>query len=169
MTQAWVGLGANLSDPVRTIKRALRWLETTPGVLLEQTSGLYRTQAVGPAQPCYINAVARLHTTLAPVPFLRMLHAMESAAGRVRLTRWGPRTLDLDVLFFGSRILDLPMLTVPHPRAHERRFVLEPLASIDADLVHPRLGMTVSGLLERLSTGGSGDFEVNLLEDPPIG
>jgi len=128
---AWIALGANLGDPPTTIARALRWLAALPGTRLEATSSLAWTRAVGPPQPDILNAVCRVTTTLAPRALLARLLAIERAAGRVRRERWGPRTLDLDLIFYGDRRLDTPELTLPHPRWHERSFVLAPLTELE--------------------------------------
>lgn len=138
MSPAWVALGGNLGDPRATLRRALRWLGALPGCRLERVSGLHRTAPVGPPQPDYLNAVARLRTRLGPRELLAALQGLEHAAGRRRQVRWGPRTLDLDLLLYGDggrvSLRDLA-LELPHPRLHERAFVLAPLAEIDPQLV----------------------------------
>ncbi|WP_295885137.1 2-amino-4-hydroxy-6-hydroxymethyldihydropteridine diphosphokinase [uncultured Thiohalocapsa sp.] len=128
----YIGLGANLDDPRRHVERAADALTRLPASRVTQVSRLYRTAPVGPAdQPDYINAVARLDTRLAPRALLAALQALERAHGRVRDgTRWGPRTLDLDILMFGARHVAWPGLTLPHPQARRRAFVLVPLAEV---------------------------------------
>lgn len=152
MSPAWVALGGNLGDPRATLRRALRWLGALPGCRLERVSALHRTAPVGPPQPDYLNAVARLRTRLGPLELLAALQALEGAAGRRREVRWGPRTLDLDLLLYGDggRIsLRGPALELPHPRLHERAFVLAPLAEVDPALVLAS-GLTVAEQLASL-------------------
>ncbi len=128
----YIGLGANLDAPRAHVERAALELATLPASRLEEVSWLYRTAPVGPAgQPDYINAAARLVTRLPPRILLTALQAIERAHGRVRDgTRWGPRTLDLDILMFGRRHLAWSGLTLPHPEIHRRAFVLVPLATV---------------------------------------
>ncbi|TNF36580.1 MAG: 2-amino-4-hydroxy-6-hydroxymethyldihydropteridine diphosphokinase [Deltaproteobacteria bacterium] len=147
---AWVALGANLGDPRATLERARRWLGAMPGTRLQASSRIHVTAPVGPPQPPYLNAVVRLVTRASPRELLAALHRMEAAAGRVRTLRWGPRTLDLDLLCYEDRVSDDPVLTLPHPRLHERRFVLAPLCEIDPGLRHPRLARTMAELLAAL-------------------
>ena len=137
MSPAWVALGANLGDPRAMLRRALRWLDALPHTRIQATSSLHRTAPVGPAQPDYLNAVVRLETRLSPIELLMALQTLERAAGRQRSVHWGPRTLDLDLLLMGRdgrTVVTHPLLTLPHPRLHERAFVLAPLADIDHDL-----------------------------------
>jgi 2-amino-4-hydroxy-6-hydroxymethyldihydropteridine diphosphokinase len=128
----YIGLGANLDDPRAHVERAAIDLGELPASRLEALSRLYRTAPVGPPdQPDYINAAARLRTRLAPWGLLRALQAIERRHGRVRDgTRWGPRTLDLDILLFGARRVARPGLTLPHPEMRRRAFVLVPLAEV---------------------------------------
>ena len=146
MSPAWVALGANLGDPRATLARALRWLGAMPGTRLERVSSFHRTAPVGPPQADFLNAVARLRTSLSPPALLEALQTLERAAGRRRATRWGPRTLDLDLLLMGvdgRRDVRTAELELPHPRLHERRFVLAPLAELDPDL-RLATGLTVA-------------------------
>jgi 2-amino-4-hydroxy-6-hydroxymethyldihydropteridine diphosphokinase len=128
----YIGLGANLDNPRRHVEHAAAALAGLPASRLEQVSRLFRTAPLGPAdQPDYINAAARLVTRLPPRALLGALQAIERAHGRVRDgTRWGPRTLDLDILLFGSRHSAWTGLTLPHPEVHRRAFVLVPLAEV---------------------------------------
>lgn len=116
-------------------------------------SRVHHTAAVGPPQPDYLNAVVRVMTRLSPRALLAALQAMELAAGRVRGERWGPRTLDLDLLLYGQRVIAEPTLTVPHPRLHERSFVLAPLCDLDPGLRHPLLDRTMADLLNECVDG----------------
>lgn len=150
--RAYIGLGSNLGQREAHLSAALEGLRRAPGVTLLRSSGLYETAPVGPPQPDYLNAVAELEVTLAPLQLLELLRALERAAGRERRERWGPRTLDLDLLFYGGDVLELPGLTVPHPELHRRRFVLEPLVELAPEFVHPVLGRTAFQLLQELTT-----------------
>lgn len=127
---AFVGLGANLGDPQAMLRWALDTLSHTPGVRLMQASALYRSAPVDASGPDFVNAVAKIATTLNAMALLHALQAIENTAGRERPYRNAPRTLDLDLLLFGDAQIDSPTLTVPHPRMQERAFVLVPLAEI---------------------------------------
>ncbi len=138
MTIAYIALGSNLDDPVRQVGGALKTLDALPRSRLIGASGLYRSSPMGPAdQPDYINAVAAIETQLQPLELLDALQAVEQAHGRVRKERWGPRTLDLDLLLYGDWTIDEPRLQVPHPGLHQRNFVLLPLYDIAPGLVLP--------------------------------
>ncbi len=154
-TVAYVGLGSNLDDPIAQVGRALRELAGLPETRLTRTSALYRTAPMGPAnQPDYINAVAELQTSLSPPALLEALQCLERAHARVRTAeRWGPRTLDLDVLLYGDNVLEDPQLCIPHPGLAVRAFVLIPLAEIAPTLMVPGLG-PLSGLLAALDPQG---------------
>lgn len=151
---AYVGLGSNLEQPEGQLRRALDELSRLPGTRLSAHSGLYRNPPMGPVpQPDYVNAVAALETILAPLELLDRLQAVEQAHGRVRIERWGPRTLDLDLLLYAERIIDEPRLQVPHPGLHERPFVLYPLAEIAPQLTIPGRG-ALAEWLERCPSSG---------------
>ncbi|MDU9396069.1 2-amino-4-hydroxy-6-hydroxymethyldihydropteridine diphosphokinase [Pseudomonas sp. zfem003] len=139
MERVYIGLGSNLSDPARQLRNALAALAALPGTQLSAVSSLYSSDPLGPPdQPRYSNAVAALDTDLAPLDLLDALQAIELCQGRVRKDeRWGPRTLDLDILLFGQRQIDEPRLQVPHYHMHARAFVLYPLAEIAPDLQLP--------------------------------
>ncbi|MEE8313220.1 MAG: 2-amino-4-hydroxy-6-hydroxymethyldihydropteridine diphosphokinase [Myxococcota bacterium] len=149
MTTAWVGIGANLGDPERVVRAAIRALGELGAVC---ASSLYRTEPQGDAnQPWFVNAVVGLESDLAPEELLKRLQELERAAGRVRAgPHWGPRELDLDLLLVGDAVLETPDLCLPHPRFHERRFVLEPLAEIAPELRDPRSGKSALELLRGL-------------------
>ena len=139
--RAYVGLGSNLESPRTQVERAFAALAGLPRTRLAGRSRLYRSDPLGPpGQPDYVNAVAALDTALEPLALLDALQSIEHAHGRVRTLRWGPRTLDLDLLLYGTRISRCARLTLPHPRLHERAFVLYPLADLAPGLVLPGLG-----------------------------
>jgi 2-amino-4-hydroxy-6-hydroxymethyldihydropteridine diphosphokinase len=148
--RAWIGLGGNLDDPKSAIRDALTRLNQEADVEVEAVSSLYRTAAVGVTdQPDFLNAVARLVTKRDPEGLLQTLLGIETALGRVRSgVQFGPRNIDLDLLLYGEMEMATRSLTVPHPRMHLRRFVLEPLYEIDGDLTLPG-GRQVSYLLEQ--------------------
>jgi 2-amino-4-hydroxy-6-hydroxymethyldihydropteridine diphosphokinase len=141
MTRAAVALGSNLEDPEGQVKRGFEELAALPETELLARSRLYRTAPVGYAdQPDFVNACALVETRLAPRALLDALLAVERRHGRVREVPNGPRTLDLDIILYGDREVDEPGLKVPHPRAHERAFVLQPLLDVWPDAVIPGRG-----------------------------
>jgi 2-amino-4-hydroxy-6-hydroxymethyldihydropteridine diphosphokinase len=144
-------LGANLGPREETLRHAIRLLDEAQGVDVVATSSLRETDPVGVLeQPRFLNGAAAVDTELAPRELLSVLLEVERRLGRVRDgARWGPRTIDLDLLLYGDETIDEPGLRVPHPRLAERRFVLEPLAELDPQLVVPRSG-AVTGLLAAL-------------------
>ncbi|MCK6410552.1 2-amino-4-hydroxy-6-hydroxymethyldihydropteridine diphosphokinase [Thauera sp.] len=132
MSRAYIAFGANLGDPAAAFTRAQARLDELPGTRVIAHSALYRSAPVGViGQPDYINAVIAVDTTLAPRPLLDALLAIEHDCGRTRDFPLAPRTMDLDLLLHGDAVIDEPGLQVPHPRMHERAFVLRPLAEID--------------------------------------
>jgi 2-amino-4-hydroxy-6-hydroxymethyldihydropteridine diphosphokinase len=139
--RAFVGLGANLGDPQATLRQALAEIAALPDTRLVAASRLYRSAPVQALGPDFINAVAEVETALEPMPLLRALQRIEAAHGRERPYRNAPRTLDLDLLFYADRVIDESGLTVPHPRLHERAFVLVPLLELAPGLEHPVLGL----------------------------
>ena len=147
---AFVALGSNLANPPAQLRRATIALGRLPDTRFVAGSRWYRTAPVGDAdQPQYLNAVVHLRTALAPYTLLGALLLIESAQGRIRgPERWGPRTLDLDLVLYGDIVLDDPRLTLPHPRLHERRFVLEPLAELAPDLEIPGRGRVLRVLMD---------------------
>jgi 2-amino-4-hydroxy-6-hydroxymethyldihydropteridine diphosphokinase len=137
---ACVALGSNLGDPRAQVLRAFEELAVLPGTRLAARSRLWRTRPVGPPQPDFVNAAARLETGLDPHDLFARLLAIEAAHGRTRGERWGPRTLDLDLLLYGTLSFATPGLTVPHPGLVDRAFVLLPLAEVAGDLEVPGHG-----------------------------
>ncbi len=151
MHTAYIGIGSNLGERAVTIRDALELLAADPDLEVEAVSAIRETDPVGVLdQPRFLNAAIRLATELAPRSLLERLLAVEQQLGRVRSgERYGPRTIDLDLLLYGDEIVDEPGLRVPHPRLAERRFVLEPLAELDPGLVVPGLG-PIQALLAEL-------------------
>jgi len=151
MTRAYVGLGANLGPREETLRRAVDLLGYEDGIEVVAVSTLQETDPVGIVdQPRFLNGAAAVDSTLGPRELLETLLRVERELGRVRDgTRWGPRTIDLDLLLYGDETVDEPGLRVPHVRLHERRFALEPLAELDPELEIPGRGR-VSELLARL-------------------
>lgn len=156
---AFIGLGSNLDDPQRQVRRALAELAELPSTRVSAVSSLYRSPplqgtGVPQDQPDYINAVARLESALTAEALLDALQAIEARHGRVRSgAHWGPRTLDLDILLYGDMCIDTLRLRVPHPGLADRNFVLQPLAEIAPDLDIPGLG-PLRGLLARCPADG---------------
>jgi 2-amino-4-hydroxy-6-hydroxymethyldihydropteridine diphosphokinase len=163
VTVAYVGLGSNLEDPEAQVRRALDELAGMPATQVTDRSYLYKSPPLGPSdQPDYINAVAALDTTLAPLDLLAALRGIEVRHGRRRDgTRWGPRSLDLDLLLYGDVVQDTPELTLPHPGLHERAFVLYPLFDVAPELQVPGRG-SVRALRERV-----GAMHIERLESAP--
>lgn len=139
MIEAYIGLGSNLHEPLEQLRKALVALERVGASRVAACSGVYRSAAIGPGeQPDYLNAVLQLDTTLEPQALLEELQGIELAQGRVRETRWGARSLDLDILLYGNARIVTDTLTIPHPAMRQRHFVLYPLAEISGlNLVLP--------------------------------
>lgn len=149
MKVSYVALGSNLDHPQRQVTTALKELSALPGTKFLGSSSCYRSEAVGPGdQPDYVNAVAALTTEVPALQWLRMLKSIEAAHGRLRRERWGPRTLDLDILLYADQSITHELLQVPHPRMGQRRFVLQPLYELAPDLTLP-CGTSVASLLAR--------------------
>ncbi|MDR5903302.1 2-amino-4-hydroxy-6-hydroxymethyldihydropteridine diphosphokinase [Halomonas icarae] len=157
LQRAWVGLGSNLESPRRQVESAIEALDRLPLTRRVAASPLYASRPVGPQdQPDFINAVVCLETRLSPLALLDQLQALEQRHRRVRARRWGPRTLDLDLLLFGDSTLCLPRLTVPHPEMTQRTFVLLPLLDVDPRLRLPdgrRLADLQATQVDALSSG----------------
>lgn len=151
--QAFIALGSNMQDPLLQVTGACEQLRDHPSIHLKHRSPWYRSKAVGPPQPDYVNGVAELETTLMPEILLDALQAIENQHGRSRTLHWGPRTLDLDILLYGSQVIDSKRLQTPHPRMHERNFVLQPLLDIAPNLVLPN-GDSVAALRGILGSRG---------------
>jgi 2-amino-4-hydroxy-6-hydroxymethyldihydropteridine diphosphokinase len=152
---AYIALGANLGDRAHSIGAALDRLRSEPLIIVRKVSSLLENPAVGgpTGSPPFLNAVAEIATTLPPRDLLGRLLDIERDLGRRRLGKWGPRTIDLDLLLYGDQAIDEPGLTIPHPRMHERDFVLGPLVEIAPQIVHPILNRTFGQLLTGLRRG----------------
>jgi 2-amino-4-hydroxy-6-hydroxymethyldihydropteridine diphosphokinase len=148
----FIGVGSNLGDREFLIRKAVESLRDLPRTLVTQVSSLYDTDPVGEVeQPAFLNAVVCLETEFAPRELLWQLLLIEKRMGRARTQRWGPRPIDLDLLFHGREIVDEPDLKVPHPEAHRRAFVLIPLAELDPAFEHPATGESVRKMLKGLA------------------
>lgn len=153
MSTLFLALGSNLGDRGRNLRRALAALE--PDIHVEAVSHCYETEpAYVLDQPRFFNLAARARTDLAPVAVLRRLKALEVQLGRTPGHRYGPRLVDLDLLLYDDLVLDTDELVLPHPRLHERAFVLVPLEEVGAEALHPGLGLTVADLRRRLGDTG---------------
>jgi len=158
-TLTYISLGSNLGDRENYINSALKMLAEVSDIEVARVSELTETAPLSQAdQPKYLNAVAELMTTLSPDELHKTLADIETTLGRVRQEKWSPRTIDLDILLFGSRVIDSPRLTVPHPQMHLRSFVLEGLCQLNGDLMHPVINESVNELANRL---GGCDFVPN--------
>lgn len=151
--KAFIGLGSNLGDRETAVRDALEQLSQLPETMLVRVSSLYDSEAIGPEdQPDFVNAVAQLDTGLGARHLLWNLLLIEKRLGRVRSQRWGPRTIDLDLLLFGDQVIEDDDLRVPHPEITRRAFVLAPLAELEPGLTHPLTGQTVTEHLAQLHT-----------------
>ena len=148
MERIYIGMGSNLAAPNQQLRSAIQALAQLPDTCVAGVSAFYQSDSLLPGQPRYTNAVAALDSRLAPLDLLDALQAIENDQGRERLERWGPRTLDLDILLFGDRLIDEPRLKVPHYQMHLRAFVLYPLAELAPAALQLPDGKRLSALLD---------------------
>ncbi len=145
-----IALGSNLGDSYAILEAAIQTLAQASGITLQAQSSWYKTAPIGPPQPDYLNGCALLQVQLTPQELLEVVLRIEKQFGRVRRERWGPRTLDIDLLLFDDLIIETPNLQIPHPRMRERAFVLIPLAEIAPDWLDPVSGLAIAQLVKRL-------------------
>ena len=151
MTAVYIGIGSNRGDRQGNCLKAVERMDRMAGCRITSCSAWFLTEPVGVEwQEWYVNGVASLVTDISPQELLKGLLAVEADMGRVRIERWGPRNIDLDILLFGREIIQEANLSIPHPRMHLRRFVLEPITQLAPDLVNPALGLSMKELLEQL-------------------
>ena len=162
--RAFIGLGSNIGDRLANLQEAVSRLSQTDGVEVGRVSRVYETAPVGPPQPDYLNAVAEVRTVLSARRLLDACLRIEGEMGRIRAERWGPRLIDLDLLDYGRMRIDESGLVVPHPRMHERAFVLVPLLELDPDPFPPD-GLDIA----RIRLGGGSLEAVRPLYSPPSG
>ncbi len=149
MARTFVGVGSNVGDRLAFVSKALVALNVTEGIRIVAVSSVYETEPYGRLdQPSFINAVAELEVDMSPADLLRVLKSIEDRLGRTRRERWGPREIDLDILFFGDLVIQERTVSIPHPDLASRRFVLVPLAELAPHYVDPKSGLTVSDLLK---------------------
>ncbi len=154
MSHAYIALGGNLGDVLTTFVKARKELHALPSIRVSASSLLYCTAPLGPdGQADYLNTVVAIETSMTPLALLEILQGIENRAGRVRAERWGPRTLDLDIISFNDMQLESDVLTLPHAHMHRRQFVLRPLCDLDANWQHPRLRKSARALLNEILQG----------------
>lgn len=152
---AFIAIGSNLGDKVDNVKKAASLVADGVKATLVAMSSLYETEPWGiKEQPAFVNAVMEVETVLSPTELLAHTSAVEAKMGRQRELRWGPRTIDLDIIFYDGLVTEESALTIPHPRAHERAFVMVPLAEIAPDLKHPVLGKKAAEIADSLDRSG---------------
>ena len=150
MSRVFISIGSNLGNKIDNCRQAIK--EIAEFTKIVRASSLYETEPVGKEdQPNFINAAVEIETDLSPHELLTQLHVIENNLGRVREEKWGPRTIDLDIIFYDNLIIKDNDLIIPHPRAHERRFVLEPIKEIAPDFIDPDLKVSISDLLSNLN------------------
>jgi 2-amino-4-hydroxy-6-hydroxymethyldihydropteridine diphosphokinase len=148
---SYLGIGSNLGDTVQNCRDALREISSLKDTQVLRRSSLYRTQPLGSAsQDWFVNGVLEVRTAFAAPQFLKALQWVEQTLGRVRTGKWGPRTIDIDILLFGQEIVETGGLVIPHPEMHKRRFVLVPINEIAPYVIHVLYGISMKGLLNRL-------------------
>lgn len=160
--RAYLGLGGNMGDRLSLLSQAVKLLDLTQGISVNRISSIYETAPVGLLeQPHFYNLVVEIQTTLTPAELLRVALAIEKKLHRVRHKRWGPRTIDIDLLLYDDRIIQREELEIPHPRMHERAFVLVPLMEIAGDIAIPGTGTRLSQYIAQLPA----EQEITKLDD----
>ncbi|HET6489370.1 MAG TPA: 2-amino-4-hydroxy-6-hydroxymethyldihydropteridine diphosphokinase [Syntrophales bacterium] len=148
---SYLGIGSNLGDPIENCRTALREIASLKSTQVLRRSSLYRTEPVGDKrQDWFVNGVLEVRTAFTAPHLLKALQWVEQTLGRVRTEKWGPRTIDIDILLYGQEIIETGDLVIPHPEMHKRRFVLVPINEIAPYVIHPRYGVSMKGLLDRL-------------------
>lgn len=148
----FIALGSNLGDREAYLEQAVEELRAVDSIALVKESSIIETNPVGgPPQDRFLNQVVEIETTLSPDTLLAEMQRVERTLGRIRREKWGPRTIDLDILLYGNKVVCRPGLQIPHPRMHERTFVLKPLCEIAPDVLHPTIGKRVCEILEEAS------------------
>ena len=154
MARVFLGLGSNLGDRNENLREAVQMMSTFTEIVM--VSSTYETEPVGnEEQPDFLNCALEIKTALPPGKLLAELKTVEDKLGRVRREKWGARTIDIDIIFYGNLVIDSDELKIPHPGSHLRRFVLEPLCEIDPDVIHPEFGVPISVLLDKLQDSKS--------------
>lgn len=149
-----IALGSNMGDSQKTLESALQRLDEIPHIQVKSYSSWYKTTPIGPSQAEFLNGCAVLEVGLAPHDLLNTLLKIEDEFGRVRQERWGPRTLDLDLILYDNLVLNTPNLTIPHPEMLNRAFVLVPLAEIAPNMIEPQSGLSIRELLAKVEQSG---------------
>ena len=153
-TIAYIGIGSNLGTPGKNCIEAIEKISSTKDIKIISRSSFYQTEPIGEVQQdWFVNSAIKIKTNLSPTHLLSALLNIESAMGRTREEKWGPRLIDLDLLFYGNLILEKKSLTLPHPEIQKRKFVLIPMSEIAESLVHPTLKKTIKTLLQESSDG----------------
>ena len=162
----FIGIGSNVADPVSNCLESIDLIALFSHIRITKKSSLYRTEPVGlKEQKWFVNGVIEIKTKYTATTLLKILQQIESDMGRIREEKWGPRTIDLDILFYGQEVIKEKDLSVPHPELHKRRFVLIPMYEIAPYVIHPAFGISIKGLLSRLQDEGR--VEV-LFENPNV-
>ena len=158
---AYISVGSNLGDKLENCRKGIAELTAAQGVRLIDQSAIYRTEPVDYLeQDWFVNCALKIETTLEPLLLLKLIKSIEHAAGRTEnAIRFGPRVLDLDIILYEDLVLEDPMLQIPHPRMHKRRFVLAPICDIDPGIIHPVFQQPLKYLLDRLDEAGQGIIE----------